>query len=84
MNTLAAISSIPTPIKDAFRTVFPPMTAETLIKMTTSLKEFTQKLILSADTAAKVKAVFTGVFSIFKIGGKLLKVSSVSLATSPE
>jgi tape measure domain-containing protein len=73
MNTLAAISSILTPIKDAFRTVFPPMTAETLIKMTTSLKEFTQKLILSADTAAKVKAVFTGVFSIFKIGVEIVK-----------
>ena len=71
--SLAAIQSALTPIKDAFRAVFPPATAVTLANLTNSFRDFAQKLILSADTAAKVKSVFVGIFSIFKIGVEIVK-----------
>lgn len=73
MYSLTAIQSALAPIKDAFRAVFPPATAVTLANLTNSFRDFAQKLILSADTAAKVKSVFVGIFSIFKIGVEIVK-----------
>lgn len=73
MNSFAALHNVLKPIKDAFREVFPPMTAERLISLTTSLKEFTAKLVMSEATMEKVKSIFEGLFSVLKIGVEIIK-----------
>ena len=73
MNSFAALHNVLKPIKDAFREVFPPMTAERLINLTTSLKEFTAKLVMSEATMEKVKSIFEGFFSVLKIGVEIIK-----------
>ena len=71
--SLSALQSALTPIKEAFRSVFPPTTVATLVNLSFRFRAFAESLILSADTAAKVKSVFTGIFSIFKIGVEIVK-----------
>lgn len=66
-NTIKAIGALITPIKEAFRTIFPATTAKQLYDMTVKFKEFTSHLIISKDTAAKLKQTFEGVFAIFSI-----------------
>lgn len=73
MNSFAALHNVLKPIKDAFREVFPPMTAERLINLTTGLKEFTAKLVMSEATMEKVKSIFEGFFSVLKIGVEIIK-----------
>lgn len=68
LNVMDAVGKVVGTLKGAFDEVFPPMTAETLYNMTVSLREFTERLIISDDTAEKLKRTFKGLFSIFKIG----------------
>ena len=63
-NVGTAILSIIKPVKEAFREIFPPTTAQQLKDITGSIKEFTDKLKVSADTADKIKRTFKGVFSV--------------------
>ena len=71
-NAFEGLMSVVTPIKEAFREVFPPTTSEQLLKITERVKEFTEKLKLSSENAERVKRVFKGVFSIFDLGKKAL------------
>ena len=71
-NSFEAISSIVKPISEAFREIFPPITAKQLYNFTLGLKNLTEKLKLSDETADKLKRTFKGVFSIFDIFGKVL------------
>ena len=67
-NIYQAIRAIVDPIKNAFRDIFPKMTAERLFNLTKGLKEFTEKLIISDEKAQKLKEAFTGFFKIVKSG----------------
>jgi tape measure domain-containing protein len=67
-NLFEAIGSIVKPISEAFREIFPPMTAERLTGFTEGLRNLTERLILSDDTADKLKRTFKGVFAIIDIG----------------
>jgi tape measure domain-containing protein len=73
LYSLSAVKSALEPIRDAFRTVFPPTTAQTLFDLTTKFRDFAKGLIVSADTAEKIKSIFLGIFSIFKIGVEIVK-----------
>lgn len=75
-NAFEGIMSIMKPIKEAFREIFPPITAQNILNLTERLKAFTEKLKMSDETADKVKRTFKGIFSIFDIFRKIL----VSLA----
>ena len=59
-------------IKEAFRDIFPPMTAERLAELTTGFKNFTERIKPSAETLDKLKRAFKGVFSIIGIGKKTI------------
>ena len=72
-NSFEALMSVIKPVKEAFREIFPPMTAEQLYKMTESLKEFTSKLKLSEESSEKLKTVFKGIFSVLDIGWTFIK-----------
>ncbi|MCA9367425.1 tape measure protein, partial [Candidatus Kaiserbacteria bacterium] len=72
-NAFEALGSIITPIKDAFRTIFPETTVIDLLRMTTSFMRFTESLKLSLDSASDVRRIFTGVFAVLEIGWEVLK-----------
>ena len=84
-NAFAGVSSVLTPIKEAFRDIFPPTTSEQLFNLTNGLKEFTEKLKIGDDTADKIKRTFAGLFAVldlvkdafgfvFKIAGQVFSL----------
>jgi tape measure domain-containing protein len=72
-NSFEALTRIVTPIKEAFREVFPPTTAEQLMKLSEGIKNLTEKFKISSDTAANLKQTFKGVFSFFAIIVNIVK-----------
>ena len=72
-NAFEAIRKIIEPISEAFREIFPRTTSEQLYKMTDALRKFSERLIISDNTASKLKSTFKGVFSILDIGVEALK-----------
>ena len=66
-NIISGIGSVIKPISEAFRDIFPPMTAKRLFELTDKFREFTSKLKLSDDNAKKLKETFKGLFSIASI-----------------
>lgn len=72
-NALEALGRIITPIKEAFREVFPKKTAVDLVNLTVSFRDFTEKLKIGAGTAGTIKSVFTGIFSVFSVGIAIVK-----------
>ena len=71
-NTFDAILKVIKPVKEAFRDIFPPTTSNRIYEVIESLNKFTKSLIISEDTADKIKRTFKGVFSIFDIGKKTI------------
>ena len=62
-NSFNALMAIVKPIKEAFREIFPPATADQLYDLTVKIKEFTEGLKISDETADKIKRTFKGVFA---------------------
>lgn len=72
-NTIEGIGSIIKPIREAFREIFPPITAKQLKSFSEGLKELTSHLKISDETASKIKNTFKGLFSIIDIGVTVIK-----------
>ena len=72
-NIYNAIEALIKPIRDAFREVFPPMTAKRLIEMTEAVKNFTSKLILTSKASKQVHDIFKAFFSVIKVGVNIFK-----------
>ena len=72
-NAFDGLMSVIKPVKEAFREIFPPVTGEQLYKLTEQIRDFTAKLKLSDEQAAKVKSVFKGLFSVIDIGLTVVK-----------
>ncbi len=72
-NAFEGLASVVKPVKEAFREIFPPMTAKNLYNITKSLKEFTSHLKLSESQSAKVKSTFKGFFAALDIGLTVIK-----------
>ena len=66
-NSFEGVMAILKPVKEAFREVFPPLTAEQLYNFSVGLKNLTENFKLSEDTIKKVKSTFKGIFSVFGI-----------------
>jgi tape measure domain-containing protein len=66
-NLLDGVLSIVKPLGEAFRDIFPPMTAKQLFTLTENLKEFTKGLKLTEEGASTVKRIFKGVFALLDI-----------------
>lgn len=64
----SSLVSIINPIKDAFREIFPPITAQNLKDITGAIREFVAHLKPSEDTINKVKSVAKGLFAAIDIG----------------
>ena len=78
-NAFEGVMSVVKPIREAFREVFPPVTAQTLVNLTQNLKKFTEGLKLSGETSDKVKRIFKGFFSIFDIVRKAVTAVTKAL-----
>lgn len=84
-NSFRALIAVFVAVKDGFQAVFPPTTAEGLMKIVTAVADFTSKLTMSEGTAAKVTTIFQGLFSILSIGWTVAKqVGNAIKAIIPE
>lgn len=71
--------------KDAFRDIFPPVTAQQLLNLVDAIKDFTASLTLSEKMAGKVSTIFRGVFSVFSSLWEITKsLGSAMLNIIPE
>lgn len=66
-NIMDAIGKVVQPIKEAFNELFPPADGDRIYSFAERLDLLTQKLIISDETAAKIKKTFKGVFSVLKV-----------------
>ena len=66
-NTFEGLGSVIKPIKEAFREIFPPVTAKQLYNLTVGLKELTENFKISDKTAKNLKNTFKGIFSVIDI-----------------
>ena len=71
-NTWEALLAVIVPVKEAFRDIFPPMTAKRLYELTVGLRDLTAKMIIGTDTADRLKRIFRGVFAVFDIFKQLI------------
>lgn len=66
-NAAKGLVSVITPIKDAFRDIFPPATSDQLYALTETLRSFSERLTISDETADKLQRTFKGLFSILDL-----------------
>lgn len=66
-NAWKGLVSILKSVRDAWVDIFPPMTAVQLYSIISRINEFSQKLVVSGDTAKKLKRTFKGLFAILDI-----------------
>lgn len=72
-NALGALLRVLAPIQDAFREIFPPMTAIRLLALTQAFSNFFLKLQVGRETVDKIKRTFAGIFAVVEIGWTILK-----------
>lgn len=72
-NGMKGLLSVIKPIKEAFREVFPPATAEQVYGMLDAFHSFTETLILSDKNSENLKKTFKGLFDVAKLLGDAFK-----------
>jgi hypothetical protein len=72
-NLMDAVSAIVKPIHEAFQDIFPPKTGEEIKSFAQWLDSITKKLIISDDTAKKIKTIAEGIFSVLRVGKDILE-----------
>lgn len=72
-NAFVAFLAVLKPIKEAFHSLFPKAQGDDLARWSKAFERFTKKLIVSSETAGKIKKIFTGLFSVFKIVFEVIK-----------
>lgn len=72
-NLMDAVNALIKPIHEAFQEIFPPKTGEQIHSIAQWLDETTKKLIITDDSAKKIKAIAEGVFSVLKVGKDILE-----------
>ena len=72
-NLMDAATAIAKPIREAFQEIFPYKTGEEIKSFAQWLDSITKKLIISDDTAKKIKTTAEGVFSALRVGKDILE-----------
>lgn len=72
-NIFEGLVSVIKPIGEAFREIFPPMTAEQLLAITENFKNLTAKFKIGDSTVDKLKRTFKGLFAAVDIVIQLFK-----------
>ena len=66
-NAWSGLKSIIDTVKEAFRDIFPPMTAERLVEITEHIRDLTARFKLSDKATENLKNTFKGLFSVLDI-----------------
>lgn len=72
-NAWKAAVALITPIKEAFREIFPPMTVNKLIEITKAVENFTKSLMPSEKQIDNIKSTAKGFFAVLDIGWMILQ-----------
>ena len=72
-NAWAAVMSVLTPLKDAFRDIFPRQTGQDLFDLTVKFRDFMANLKVGPETAENLRRTFAGLFAILHIGWTIIK-----------
>ena len=80
-NSFEGLMSIIKPIKEAFREIFPPITAQQLNKIIERIRDLTAKFKLNDKQSAKLKSTFKGLFSVIKLGVSVVTKIISAVAT---
>ena len=72
LNSLYGLLYVVDTVKQAFSDIFPPITADRLVELTMQFRDFTRSLMLSDESAATLRTVMGGIFSIAKIGTQVI------------
>ena len=72
-NAFVGLQSAVTPMKEAFREIFPAVTGPRLIEISGILRNLTSKLKIGEEDADKLKRTFMGLFAILDIGKTIVK-----------
>ncbi len=67
LNACKALAKLFGTLKQAWSEVFPPVTSENLYGIINAIHQFSQKLIMSDETADKVKRTFKGFYAVLDI-----------------
>ena len=67
LNTCKAVQKVFQTLKGAWNAVFPPATSEQLYGIIEALHKFSERLIISDETADKISRTFKGLFSVLDI-----------------
>lgn len=78
-NIFKGLVSIVTPIKEAFRDIFPPITAKRLLNLTEGFKSLTEKIKIGNETADKLKRTFKGLFSVVDMVKKAFELVATTI-----
>ena len=68
-----ALLSVLKPIAQAFDQIFPPKTREQWLAITRIVQNFYRDLIITDETADKIRRTFAGLFAVIDIGWQVLK-----------
>lgn len=72
-NAFNALIRVVSPIRDAFRDIFPAVTGKQLYDITVAIERFTETLSISDKTMDKIRRTFAGVFAVLDIGWSVVK-----------
>ena len=71
-NAWSGLTTILNSVHDAYRDVFPTITVEQLSAAIDKVHDFSERLLVSDETASKVKRTFKGLFSILRVGTNVI------------
>lgn len=74
-NSFQALMKVIESVKEAWKDIFPPMTSDRLYGIIEAIRDFTANLIISDDSAKKLKNGFKGIFSVLSLGVEILKAA---------
>ena len=73
-NIFEGVMNVITPLKEAFREIFPPMTVDQLVNFTAKFKELTDRFREFTETHSdKIKSTFKGIFAVLDIVVTVIK-----------
>lgn len=67
-NVIKSVIAVITPMKEAFREIFPPKSGRDLRDALEKFKDFTETLMISEEVAEKIKIAFRGLFKVIQSG----------------
>lgn len=81
MNTLSILKNVISTVSDAFHDIFPAVTAERLVEITKSFRDFTENLKNNESLFNNIQRVLKGFFALLNIGKNL--ISSIFKVLKP-